>query len=241
MSKRWSIAISGGVAVVAVMTCVLVLAGPVAGHPAAGIASHRVATAVKDLGMANAPGRSEVVPIPCGQDETSWGYVGALRPGAEALARHALGKRLLAQVRDSATGKVLDLIGLPVSPRGFGEFFTAWGPAYPQAKQPALLSCNYLLADKSADQPVVTAAIRAVVTAGYMRSAAWARQQLLIVTVSDNPLTPLNAGHVIVTLMFNGGPCQTLPNGPTVCGYITDTVLETWPGATVTGTARGGF
>jgi hypothetical protein len=41
--------------------------------------------------------------------------------------------------------------------------------------------------------------------------------------------------------MFNGGPCQKLPNGPTVCGYITDTVLETWPGATVTGTARGGF
>lgn len=238
MSKRWSIAIAGGVAVVAVM--MFVLAGPVAGHPAAGTASHPVAT-VKDLGMANAPGRSEAVPIRCGQDETSWGYVGALRPGAEALARHVLGKRLLAQVRDSATGKVLDLIGLPVSPRGFREFFTAWGPAYPQAKQPALLSCDYLLADKPAEQPVVTAAIRAVVKAGYMRSAAWARHQLLIVTVSDNPLTPLKAGHVIVTLMFNGGPCQKLPNGPTVCGYITDTVLETWPGATVTGTARGGF
>ncbi len=74
-----------------------------------------------------------------------------------------------------------------------------------------------------------------------MRSAARARQQLLIVTVSDNPLTPLKAGHVIVTLMFNGGPCQKLPNGPAVCGYITDTVLETWPGGTVTGTARGGF
>lgn len=239
MSKRWSIAIAGGVAVVAVMT--IVLAGPVAGHPAASIASHPVAATVKDLGVANAPGRSEVVPIPCGQDETSWGYVGALRPGAEALGRHALGKRLLAQVRDSATGKVLDLIGLPVSSRGFREFFTAWGPAYPQAKQPTLLSCNYLLADKPTDQPVVTAAIRAVVKAGYMRSAAWARQQLLIVTVSDNPLTPLKAGYVIVTLMFNGGPCQKLPNGPTVCGYITDTVLETWPGATVTGTARGGF
>lgn len=111
-----------------------------------------------------------------------------------ALARHALGKLLLAQVRDSATGKVLDLIGLPVSPRGFREFFTVWGPAYPQAKQPALLSCNYLLTDKLPGQPVVTAAIRSVVEAGYMRSAAWARQQLLIVTVSDNPLTPLRPG-----------------------------------------------
>lgn len=239
MSKRWSMAIAGGAAVVAVMT--FVLAGPVAGHPAASTVSHPVATRVKDLGVANAPARSGVVPIPCGQDETSWGYVAALRPGAEALARHALGKRLLAQVRDSATGQVLDLIGLPVSSRGFREFFTAWGRAYPQAKQPALLSCNYLLADKPADQPVVTAAIGAVVKAGSMRSAAWARQQLLIVTVSDNPLTPLKAGHVIVTLMFNGGPCQKLPNGPTVCGYITDTVLETWPGATVTGAARGGF
>jgi hypothetical protein len=55
--------------------------------------------------VANARGRSEVVPIPCGQDETSWGYVGALRSGAEALARHALGKRLLAQVRDPVTGR----------------------------------------------------------------------------------------------------------------------------------------
>jgi hypothetical protein len=239
MSKRWSIAIAGGVAVVAVMT--FVLAGPVAGHPAASTATHRIAARVKDFGVVNAPGRGEAVPIPCGQDETSWGYVGALRPGAEALAGQALGKRLLAQVRDSATGQVLDLIGPPVSPGGFREFFTAWGPAYPQARQPALLSCNYLLADKPTDQPVVTAAIRAVVKAGYMRSAAWARQQLLIVTVSDDPLTPLKAGHVIVTLMFNGGPCQKLPNGPAVCGYITDTVLETWPGATVTGTARGGF
>ena len=239
MSKRWSIAVAGGVAVVAAMT--FVLAGPAADHPAASTASQPAAAGVKDLGVANAPGRSEAVPIPCGQDETSWGYVGALRPGAGALARHALGKRLLAQVRDSATGKVLDLIGLPVSTRGFREFFTAWGPAYPQAKQPALLSCNYLLADKPADQPVVTAAIRAVVKAGYMRSAVRARRQLLIVTVSDDPLTLLTAGHIIVTLMFNGGPCQKLPNGPTVCGYITDTVTETWPGATVTGTARGGF
>lgn len=239
MSKRWSTAIAGGVAVAVVMT--FVLAGPVAGHRGASTASRPAAVRVKDLGVTNAPGRSQAAPIRCGQDETSWGYVAALRPGAEALARHALGKRLLAQVRDSATGTVLDLIGLPVSTRGFSGFFTAWGPAYPQARQPALLSCSYLLADRPANQPVVTAAIRAVVTAGYLRSAAWARRQLLIVTVSDNPLTPLGAGHVIVTLMFSGGPCHKLPNGPDVCGYITDTVLEIWPGATVTGTARGGF
>jgi len=56
MSKRWSIAIAGGVAVVAVM--MFVLAGPVAGHPAAGTAGHPVAAGVKDLGVANAPGRS---------------------------------------------------------------------------------------------------------------------------------------------------------------------------------------
>jgi hypothetical protein len=179
-------------------------------------------------------------PIPCGQDETSWGYVAAVRPGERAAAERALGKQLFGQIEDNATGQLLDIIGRPDSTKDFRGLFTAWGPAYPQAKQPALLSCNYLLADKPADKPLINAAIAAVVKAGYRPSAAWVRSNLQIVTVSDNPLTPLRAGDVIVTLMFTG-PGRKLPNGPVVHSLVSDTVLEVWPGAHVTGVAKGGF
>lgn len=94
--------------------------------------------------------------------------------------------------------------------------------------------------DKPADKPLVNAAIAAIVRAGYARSVARVRSQLQIITVSDNPLAPLRAGDVIVTLMFTG-PGHKLPNGPVVHSLISDTVLEVWPGAQVTGVARGGF
>ena len=177
------------------------------------------------------------MPLRCGQDETSWGYVAAVRPGETAAAAAALGKALLGQVTDHQTGRTLDIVGFPASTRHFSAFFSAWGLAYPQAKQPQLLSCNYLLADAPADQPLINAAIRAMVKAGYARSAARVRSALQIVTVSDNPLI---AGQVILTLMF-AGPGHKLPNGPTVYSLVCDTVLELWPGATVTGVARGGF
>lgn len=181
--------------------------------------------------------RGQAAPIKCGQDETPWGYVAAVRPGEAAAARAALGKALLGQVTDRETGRTLDIVSLTASTRHFHAFFTAWRLAYPQAKQPQLLSCNYLLADSPADQPLINAAIQAIVKAGYARSAAQVRSELQIVTVSDNPLA---AGEVIVTLMFTG-PGHKLPNGPTVYSLVSDTVLEWWPGATVTGVARGGF
>lgn len=175
--------------------------------------------------------------IKCGQDETPLGYVAAVRPGEAAAARAALGTAFLGQVTDQQTGRTLHIVGLTVSTGQFHAFSTAWHLAYPQAKQPQLLFCNYLLADSPADQPLINAAIKAIVKARYARSAAQARSGLQIVTVSDNPLT---VGEVIVTLMFTG-PAHELPNGPTAYSLVSDTVLELWPGATVTGVARGGF
>jgi hypothetical protein len=204
------------------------------------IAAAAVSVAILGTGLVPAHAGTLPKPIPCGQDETSWGYVAAVRPGERAAAERALGQRLLGQIQDSATGQLLDIIALPVSTKDFRALFTAWGPAYPQAKQPALLSCNYLLADKPADKPLINAAIAAIVKAGYRPSAAWVRSNLQIVTVSDNPLTPLRAGAVIVTLMFTG-PGHKLHNGPYVYSLVSDTVLEVWPGAHVTGVAKGGF
>jgi hypothetical protein len=171
--------------------------------------------------------------------------VAVVRPGELAPARRALGAALLTQVRDAASGQYLDLIKLPVDTASFARYFTVWRPAYPQAKEPRLLSCNYLLADQPADRPLMNAAIAAVVRAGYFRSAREVRSQLQIVTISDNPVA---AGSVIVTLFFPGPAYNpVVPRGvkagphPTLHRLISDTVLEQLAGAAVAGVARGGF
>jgi hypothetical protein len=129
--------------------------------------------------------------------------------------------------------------------RGGTMHFSRWLPVYPQSRQPQLLSCNYLLADKPADQPIMDAAIGAVVRAGYFTSAGSVRSQLQMVLVSDDPAA---RGSIIVTLMFTG-PVHPVnaPKGvkvgphPPLHGTISYTVLEHQAGAKVTGVARGGF
>jgi hypothetical protein len=212
-------------------------------------------TGVKDsgLGGTGSPGttgirsadRSEAVPMPCGYGEQSWGYAGEVRAGEMTAAMQGLGAALLTEVRDSATGQVMALIGLPVDTAHFARYFTAWRPVYPQAKEPRLVSCNYLLADKPADQPLMNAAMAAVVRAGYFRSVASVRSKLLIVTVSDNPFSEYS---VIVTLFFNGPAYNPVSPKHVKMGphpvfhrMISYTVLEREPDAQVTGVARGGF
>jgi hypothetical protein len=186
-------------------------------------------------------GRSFAVPLRCGQGETALGYAGVVRPGEVATARAELGSALLAQVSDRATGQVLDFTRVP----GGTVYVSRWLPVYPQSRQPRLMSCNYLLADKPADQPIMDAAIGAVVRAGYFRSAVSVRSQLQMVLVSDDPAA---RGSLIVTLMVTG-PVHpvTAPEGvkvgphPPLHGTISYTVLEQQAGAKVTGLARGGF
>lgn len=233
MAVRWRAA-TAALAVTVLASC---SAAPSAGQAAGPAGSNAAKPTARTSAAPNPAHKGHVVPIKCGQDETPWGYVAAVRPGDAAAARAALGTALLGQVTDRETGWTLDIVGMPVSTGHFRAFFAAWRLAYPQAEQPQLLSCNYLLADSPADQPLINAAIKAIVRAGYARSAARVRSGLQIVTVSDNPLT---AGEVIVTLMFSGAG-HKLPNGPTMYSLVSDTVLELWPGATVTGVARGGF
>jgi hypothetical protein len=191
---------------------------------------------------ADNPGRSFMAPLPpCGQDQTAMGYAGVVRAGDTAAAREELGTSLLSQVRDDATGQVLDFAR---SPRGT-LYFSTWLPVYPQSRQPRLTSCDYLLAGNSADRPLMDAAITAVVKAGYFRSASSVRSQLQIVFVSDDPAT---RGSVIVTLLFTGPVHPVVaPKGvkvgphPPLHSLISDTVLEQEPAAKVTGVARGGF
>jgi hypothetical protein len=210
------------------------------------VTSRTVSAAALNVPVGRDPGGpGGAHPMPCGVGEQAWGYIAVVRAGESTIARRELGPAFLAQVGDSATGQTLDLVRTNGRTTHFARYFTRWLPVYPQAKQPSLLSCNYLLVDKPADKPLLDAAIAAVVRARYFRSAREVWSKLQIATVSDNPLS---SGSLIVTLMFQGPPVNPpVPKGatagphPTLYSLIQDTVLEQWAGAKVTGVARGGF
>lgn len=194
-------------------------------------------------GLATGGGRSEAGGrLRCGQGAHPVGYFAVVRPGRAAAARNALGPALLAQVDDTGLGMVdiaLSATASSVSTTQRQRDFSTWGPVLPQASQARLRSCDMLLSDRPADQPLVNAALAAVAQRGYARSAVRLRSTLLEVLVTDNPAA---VGSVIVTLQTSRGPAYEIAaSGPLVHGYLVYTVLENLAGARVTGVAPGGF
>jgi hypothetical protein len=179
--------------------------------------------------------------VRCGQGEQPVGYLGVVRPGEATGARNALGTALLAEVSDTGLG----VVDIAVTANGMSAArrqrdFSSWGPVLPQARQARLQSCDMLLSDRPADQPLINAALAAVAKQGYAASAARLKSKLLEVLVSDNPAA---SGSVVVTLQTSGGPAYELAarGGPPVHGYLVYTLLENVSGARVTGIAPGGF
>ena len=179
--------------------------------------------------------------VRCGEGEQPVGYLGVARPGKATAARNALGTALLAEVSDTGLG----VVDIAVTANGMSAAqrqrdFSSWGPVLPQARQAQLQSCDMLLSDRPADQPLINAALAAVAKQGYVTSAARLKSKLLEVLVSDNPAA---SGSVIVTLQASGGPAYELAarGAPPVHGYLVYTLLENVSGARVTGIAPGGF
>jgi hypothetical protein len=148
---------------------------------------------------------------------------------------------LLAEVSDTGLG----VVDIAVTANGMSAAqrqrdFSSWDPVLPQARQARLRSCDMLLSDRPADQPLITAALAAVARQGYVRSAAHLKSTLLEVLVSDNPAA---SGSVIITLQAEGGPAyeQIARGAPPVSAYLVYTVLENASNARVTGVAAGGF
>jgi hypothetical protein len=186
-------------------------------------------------------GRSFALPIRCGQGEQPVGYLGVVRPEQATAARNALGAALLAEVSDTGLG----VVDIAASANGMSSAqrqrdFSSWDPVLPQARQARLQSCDMLLSDRPADQPLISAALGAVAKQGYVKSAAHLKSMLLEVLVSDNPAAN---GSVIVTLQASGGPVyeQFARGAPPVSGYLVYTGLENVSNARVTGVALGGF
>lgn len=199
-------------------------------------------SACGSIGASSQAGRSYAAPsIPCGQGDKPIGYLGVVRPGQATAARNMLGAALLAEVSDAN----LSLVDIAMTANGTSAArrqhdFSSWDPVLPRARQARLLSCNMLLSDRAADQPLITAALAAAARRGYVPSAAHLRSELLEVFVSDNPAA---AGSVIVTLQASGGPGYEIParGGPPIYGYLAYTVLENMSNAQVTGVTVGGF
>jgi hypothetical protein len=172
---------------------------------------------------------------------TTIGYAGLVRPGRLQATNDALGSTALAQVSDSASGTVViarSANGISAADRS--TYFSQWEPVLSQSGQASLQSCDMLLSDRPAAQPIITAAIAAVAQQGYVSSAATLRSELQEVLISDNPLT---ADSVIVTLLVPGAVVPNPPgvSGPVVHSLAPYTVIVRQSTSQPTGVARGGL
>jgi hypothetical protein len=172
---------------------------------------------------------------------TTIGYVGLVHPGQAQAARNALGSAQLTQVTDSASGTVV----IARSANGIHAaaqptYFSQWKPVLSQSQQASLQSCDMLLSDRPAAQPIINAAIAAVAQHGYASSAAALRSELQEVLISDNPVA---VDSVIVTLLVPGAVVPNPPgaSGPVVHSLAAYTVIMQQSTNRPTGVARGGL
>lgn len=191
--------------------------------------------------------RSEHLATSCTAGESVLGYLGVTRAGEAIAARQSLGSALLAEVTDSSTGQVVDLARSPngMNAPALSGLFSQWSPVYPQSQQSQMQSCDLLLSDRPAAQPIIDAAEASLARAGFFKSAADVSSQLQQVLVSDDPARP---GYVIVTLIFLGAPyTPAAPQGaqmgshPQLYSSSDCTAIENQADDQVTGVAKGGL
>jgi hypothetical protein len=217
----------------------------------AGCASHHTsatrAASAQDLGAegtghATAKGantKGDIGPLAC--IPATIGFIGVVRPGQAQAAQSALGSALLTQVTDSAAGTVViarSANGL--SSAAQSTYHSQWEPVLSQSQQASLQSCDMLLSDRPAAQPIISAAIAAAAGQGYVSSAATLQSELQEVLISDNPVT---ADSVIVTLLIPGAVVPNPPgaSGPVVHSLAAYTVIVKQSTDQPTGVARGGL
>jgi hypothetical protein len=137
---------------------------------------------------ATAAGAKGDIPTPqC--TPTTIGYVGVVRPGEALAARTALGSALLAEVTNSTSGPIdIARSANGISTAVQSGYFSQWQPVLSQSQQASLQSCDMLLSDRPAAQPLITAAMAAVAQDGYATSAAALKSELQEVLIADDPV-----------------------------------------------------
>jgi hypothetical protein len=125
-------------------------------------------------------------------------------------------------------------IGLNLKP-----FFSKVSLVSAQASAPRLHSCDMMLADLPAAQPVIAAAENAVLKARFAASPAALTKAVQEVLLCD---TALRSGSLIVTLQVVGTRRAPLYSGtPPTYSLASLTVVMSYPSLTVTAVTRGGL
>ena len=234
------IAVGGtlSVALLAIIVAGVVTVTNWRGHAHGQAGGPRQAAAVRQAAVT--AGSRDPRAIMCGGQGPVIGEVGVLRPGAAGAAMAAYGRLALADLNDAASGRLVFFrAALGGAAAWTTSFFTRVGAVHAQSSVPALHTCDMTLSDRPAAQPLVAAALRAAVSDGLAASVRGLRAKLQEVLVSNNPLRPAS---VIVTLLLPGPARRPIYRGaPRTHPLEPVTVVMSYPGARVSGVARGGL
>lgn len=211
------------------------LAAGCAGHQAPGheTLTRHVMNRPQEIKGALAPGA-----LTCTGSGPVIGAVGILRPGEASAARTVLGKSFRAQAQDSVSGQIMFFspAGIPLNLK---PVFSRVSQVSAQASAANLHSCDMMLADRPAAQPVITAAENAVVKAHLATSLAALSKAVQEVLVCDSAL---RSGAVIVTLQVIGTRRAPIYAGtPATYSLASLSVVMNYPSLAVTATTRGGL
>lgn len=176
--------------------------------------------------------------LTCTGDGPVLGAVGILRPGEAPAAKKMLGKSFRAQAIDSVSGPIMLFapagIHLNLKP-----VFSKVSLVSAQASAAKLHSCDMMLVNLPAAQPVITAAEYAVVNAHLVASLAALNKTLQEVLLYDNAL---RSGALIVTLQVIGAKRAPIYSGtPPTYSLASLTVVMNYPSLTVTAATWGGL
>jgi hypothetical protein len=208
-----------------------------AGHTAKAASANEASAVNAKAGAVTAKGRSDLGMAPrCTPAQI--GFIAVLRSGQGLRARQSLGGAVLATFDEPGTG-VLDLVRTPdnTARQMTAGYFARWSPVLAQSRQPKLQSCDMMLADRPAAQPLIEAAVAAVARHGLASSATKLRASLQEVLVSDDPLQP---GMELVTLMVPGAAYHPA-NAPVLHRLSSYTALVSESTDRVVAVMKGGF
>lgn len=166
-----------------------------------------------------------------------------LGTGLKAQLNTPVGELVLiraAEIRPAAAGQPAQSAQVSVAGAdAASQMFSAMTPVYAQSSVPALHSCDMMLSDRPAAQPLISAAEQAAVSHDLVASASDLQSKLQEVLISDNPADP---GSVIVTLLEQG-PVHpsSAQNAPPLHSLQPLTVILTYPGGQFVSAANGGL
>jgi hypothetical protein len=211
-SDRSKTAMNKAMLAVAVIAAVAV-AGCGAASGSGAQSSSRKETTASTLAAKDSPGVKGSLPrlMSCGPRDIA--SVALVRAGTSKASLERLANRPMAQLTMTSGGSELAFFHPGTTSAPGAAVFSVGAQEVPADR--ALQSCEYMLSDRPAAQPYVTAAIDAAAARRIASSARSLRGRVNMVMVGDNPLQP---GTLVVLLLVEGAPSKSGPNGQVIFG-----------------------